>query len=425
MDLAFIVLLTLASVALLWRSTVAFALVVVLQQIFREIGLVTLAQNGQAEYETAWLYLGGTIALVVGYVASEFVLRNRPARAHARLNPLPDSAVWAIVLVAGALGLYHLFATGLPIFSSNIETERFDFTSSGFFGVPGRMYLFGINIAWIVAAANARANDMRWRDYGPWKWATGALLVSTILSGFKGDLFSLVLTFFALYTIISGTRMTLGRVIKRYWWAGLAGVGYFAVVAALYPTYANNEQNIFTQLFTRLTTVPAQAVQYAMEGRWYFPEPIPVLSDFRFFLLKYTGNEIPGSYSFERSVSAAIIGADPSSNAWTTPVTIGAFAEILVSFGFVAALAMMFVAGIVLSRGESGRIGSTQGLVLRAILGLFMFNWLVKGGFAYYLLNLGAVTAMLTLVGVAAWMLSYRRNPAREKRFNGELVRSR
>lgn len=402
------------ALALLWRATVGFALIIIMQLVLVQIGLFTLVQDGRASPGAAWIYLTAIVALSIGYFVTDYILRHsRHSRPAPQLKAIPDSVVWSMVIVAGLLALYHLVASGIPIFSSQIETARFDFTSSGLFGIPGRMYLFGVNISWIFAAVNAEARGVRWRKYGPWRLATIFLSVSAILSGFKGELLSLALTFMALYTIISGSRLTLGGVIRRYWWAGVIAIAYFAAIAALYPSYSSPEGSVFGRFFERLTVVPAIVAQYALDGFVYFPPGNPIASDFVYFTHKYVGGELPGTYSFERAVSASIIGANPASDAWTTPVTVGAFPELLLSVGPALAIVALLLVGIALSVGESSSRVSTSGLVLRAIAGLFFASWIVKGGFVYYLFNLSAVTLFLLLVGQVALLLSKPRTSNR------------
>ncbi|GAA1687172.1 hypothetical protein GCM10009808_00190 [Microbacterium sediminicola] len=406
MELALIALMLVLALGSFWRATFGFALVAAVQMVFRVIGLMMLGESGRASYASAWLFMVSLVAFVIGYFAAEFVIRARGASPPVRLKAFPSAAVWAVVLVAGVLGIYHLIAGGIPIFSSSIETERFDFSSSGLFGIPGRMYLFGVPIAWILASVNAQALQMRWRDYGPWRWATAAFVITTFLSGFKGDAFSLVLTLVALYIVISGSRITVGTMVRKFWWTGVVAVGYFVVVASLYPTYSSSGYSVAEQLFRRLTTVPAVPVYYAMEGLATEPGAVPIIADFGYFLAKYSGNEIAGSFSFERAVSAAMIGVDPSSQAWTTPVTVSGYAELFASFGGIVAVVAIFFTGILLSWIESGPHRTSIGLVLRAVTGMALVSWLARGGLAYHVVNYFAVIAFLAAIGFAATLFT-------------------
>jgi len=408
----------LLALCVLWRSTFGFALVVAIQMVFREVGLITLASLGSTYYSTVWIFLGSLLMFIVGYLITEMVLRNRRSISEPTLTPLNDRAVMAVVVTAGTLAMYHLVVGGIPLFSSSIETARFDFTSSGIFGIPGRMYLFGINIAWVVASANAQAHGMRWRAYYPWRWATAVLLVAAVLSGFKGELLSLAYSVVAVYVIVSKRRLTFGAAVRKYWWIGAIGIAYFAAIAALYPSYSTRGDSVVSQFYSRLTTIPAQPIQYAIEGYGSVGLGTPIFSDFTYFLQKYGGGDVTGMYTFERAVSASIIGVDPSSSAFTTPVTVSAFAELYVSFGIVLALLAMALCGSVFSFGESAPRHSTLGLIMRAVIGIMMVSWLVKGGLAYHFLNFAAVTLMLALVGVAAHFMFPAANRGRSPEFH-------
>lgn len=401
-----------AALFVLWRSTVGFALFAITQMTLREIGLVILARNGDAAALTAWLFLAGIAAFLVGYVVFEYFWRHKPPRTKRQFHALPDGAVKAVVFAAGLLALYHLAATGLPILSSDIERERFDFTSSGLFGIPGRMYLFGVNIAWIAASVNAQARGVRWRSYNPWRWATFFLIVPAVLGGFKGDVISLVITFIAVYVVVSDHRLTLGEVVRKYWWTAVLGIGYFAAVAALYPTYNSRGDGFVAQLRDRLTIGPSEPIYVAMEGYSQTNSAYPVLSDFGYFIRKYSGGDVIGDYAFERGVSATIIGVDPASSAFTTPVTVSGYAELYASFGLLIAMIGVFAAGAVLAYGEAAPKNSALGVVLRAVAGLMIVSWLAKGGLAYHLLNFGAVASILAVVGLTAHFMS-KPQPAR------------
>lgn len=406
---------------LLWRWPVGFALFALVQLCLREVGLVRLVEDGLALESTARLFLLAVLSFVVGYLLQRQLLASRAHRRDERpddpddarppLRPLPDVAVMSVVLVAGGLALYHLVVSGIPLLSPSIETARFDFTSSGLFGVPGRMFLFGTTMSWAAASVNAQVSGLRWRDYRPWRWATGFLVLTTLLGGFKGDVLSLAVTVISLYVLVSGATVTFGEAARRFWWAGALGVGYFAAVAALYPSYSARGGSVWTQLFDRLTISPAQPTQYAIEGYVSFFPGIPVIADFGYFLAKYSGGGSMSDYSFERAVSAAMIGVSPTSDAFTTPVTVGAFAEIVASFGPWIACAAVGLVGAVLAHGEAAPHRTTAGLLGRCLVGLALVSWMAKGGFAYHVVNYSAVATMLVLVGWAAWLVTRGPSP--------------
>lgn len=403
------ILFTLALLALVvvWRWQFGFAAALACFLVLRVVGLSKLATENRADVATAWAVFAALVAFAVGYLVCRGLVR--PAtESSAAMRPLPDAALWCVVFTAGLLGVYHLIVAGIPIFASDIETRRFDFTSSGLFGVPGRMYLFGITMAWIAASANAEARRLPWRRYRPWRWATAFLVLTTLLSGFKGEVSSLFLTIAAIFVIVTQKRVTVGAALRKYWWIAAIPVGYFALVATLYPSYTSTGDPFYIQIFDRLTVIPAEPIQVAMEGRTVPFPTSPVVSDLWYFLHKYTGHADPGSFTFERAVSATIIGVNPASTAWTTPVTVSSFAEVFVSFGMLAALAVQAVSGAVLAYAETAVRRSVLGVIIRAIVGVALFSWVVKGGLAYHLLNYGFVAVALFLVGMIGSSLAGR-----------------
>lgn len=310
----------------------------------------------------------------------------------------------AVVLAAGGLAFYHIAIVGPPIFASDIEVSRFDFTSSGFFGIPGRMYLFGTTFAWIIASANAQALGRRWRTYTPWKMATGILLILALLSGFKGELLATAVVLMCTYVVISGRTLRLGTLIIRYWWALVPPVAYFLLVAGLYQTYASSGKSTLQLTWERLTVVAAEPTQFALT---YFDSfDGGLASDFAYFLTKYVGQSVAGRYTFERAVSAAILNIAPESSAWAPPVTVGGFAESAAFFGVPAALSAMAMCGFILGWLTTLRVYSATRLTIAAVVSWAIYTWMLKGGLAYHVLNFSIVLLMLLSIAWIASMLS-------------------
>lgn len=376
------------------------------------VGLAVLSITGASDWNTFSTYALGIVALTIGYVVAS---RRRPQQrgASKSLRSIDDRVVLSIVLIAGLLGLYHLIASGIPIFSSSIETKRFDFTSSGFFGVPGRMFLYGIPIAWMLASATAESRGIRWRSYVPWRFATGFFAVTSLLSGFKSGLLAVTYTMLIAFFIISRYRITVGTFARKYWWAFLVPLVYGVSVATSYSSYDVAGEPLWRQLLTRLTLVQATPVQHAMEGRAAGFIENGLLNDLNYYALKYTGRDSSFLFSLERAVSAEMIGADPSSNAWTTPVTLGGFAELCYSFGpAIAAVAMIFV-GIFIARIHHSERRGVLRLTTSAVLAFGLYNWLLKGGLVYYALNLVAVATMLLCIGIVVSLFCRKQKHSR------------
>jgi hypothetical protein len=364
------------------------------------VGLCLLAYDGVTTWLIAHQYGLGLLGLIAGYwlAVRHFKRQSFLPSELALGRAFPDSSIAAVVIVSGILGIYHLVASGIPVFSSSIEVERFDFTSSGLFGIPGRMYLFGIPIAWMAASVNAHALGISWKDYPPWRWATGFYIVASLLSGFKSGMLAMLFTMLIVYFLIRPTAVPLGQFVKRYWWIVLIPAAYGLAVATTYSSYQGANIPLWRQLLDRLTVVGAQPAQFALEERprWYLPNGF--WNDLGYYLSKYTGGEISFTYSFERAISAEIIGVDPSSSAWTTPVTIGGFAELTYSAGLAVAVACMALAGCWVAFVHHSPPRSPGVLLMSAVFAYGLYNWLLKGGLVYFVVNLGAVVGMLAIV---------------------------
>ena len=195
------------------RAQFGFALVIMVQLAFRIVGVLELSEPNEAWVALA--LLGAASAFLLGYwPAARREQRRRPSAVGITAT-LSNGFVWATVIAAGVLGVYHLLASGIPLFSDSIETERFSFTSSGLWGIPGRMYLFGIPISWLVALTNGSAREGRIWSYKPLQLATGFLVLTSLLGGFKGDMISLAVFVFASLNALKAKHWAVWKVLAR------------------------------------------------------------------------------------------------------------------------------------------------------------------------------------------------------------------
>lgn len=389
-------------------------LAIAIQLLLFLVGLVVYASRGELPWWPPVLFGFAIASFLFGsYMCKRIFLTERSPRTEN--FGVPDLVVWSVVTFAGSLAVYHLIAGGIPLLSSSIERQRFDFTSSGLFGVPGRMFLFGVQISWAFAGANATAKGLRWRNYTPSLTATTILVSTTLLSGFKGAIASTAILSACLYVMITRSDIRLKEVALRYWWAAVPAGIYFFGVATLYGTYKTNQNPLWVQLFERATTVGAEPAKLIIGGE-FERDNYTLLSDLGYFLAKYTGLDTFSMVPFERVVSAEIIGVDPFSSAWAPPVTITGFVEAYYWFGAVLALLLIALAGFALAWITRSSIRSAPGMFARIVALLAIYNWLIKGGLAYYLINPVAVGGMLGIVAVVAWIIAGGRTEGRRQR---------
>lgn len=406
MDLALVILVVVLSLIIFALARANLMLIIVMGSMTTLTGFGIMANDGLADWSTFWSFGLCVAALLVGY----FLFSNRrdrrnpaaPGFERISLNKphrASDGAVMGIVVVASALAMYHLWAGGIPLFSDAIEVERFDFTSSGFFGIPGRMYLYGVPLAWAFTTAVAHFKGVAWTKYKPWIWATISYILISLLSGFKSGLSGTLMLMLIFGIAVSGKRLLLRQLVFRYWWALLLPLVYGLIVAASYNTYQSSALPVWLQLVDRITLVGAQPKQLAIEHQVFGAQPGAVWSDFAYFLKKYSGGETSGLYSFERAVSAQIIGVNPASSAWTTPVTVGGIPEFIFSFGTTLSIALFFLIGCLI-RSLHRPAANAYHAVINCVIIYILYSWLTKGGFAYYTLNILAVALILTLTYV-------------------------
>ena len=398
-------------IATLARLRIALSTILALQLFPALIGAILLYRSGVVPFRTGAVYIAGVAAFVIGlWIANKFRRqRHSPAPNDAELELqnnsvtlLTNAAVWTVVIFASSLSLYHLAVGGIPILSTNVERARFDFTSSGLFGLPGRMYLYGTKISWILATVWAAHRQIRLRKSGPWVVATTILIATTLASGFKGQALSTFVLMLAVTSFISTRRITFAGAFGRYWPAVAAGLFYFGLTANTYATYSNGSDGIATRAIERATVTAAEPPAIAIS---FGSQVSPWLNDLQYYAERYfsIGNS-PG-YSFERAVSASIIGANPLRAEYLTPVNVGALAEFVASLGVVVGLAAYGSLAFSLVRLEQANFASPIAATIACIASYMGYTFVLKGGLIYQIINWALVAALLLAVGSIARLL--------------------
>lgn len=358
-----------------------------------------------------WLLLA-IIAFALAYGVTEAALakhvRARPPRKERSYAAALSTAVLLII----GLVVYHFALSGLALFSRFVEIRRFDFTQSGLWGIPGRMYLFGLPFAvflskaWYKATRGASARALVWASWS-------AYVLAQLFSGFKGSVVSIAV----LYLLVlaqSGRPFTLWQAFRlRYAAVAATAIAFAAIIAQRYQSLGISRlQETLSYLFARLTTIAANAGYQAL---WLFrggPHHDYYLSDVIYYLNEYShlGYQV-SRYPLELMVSSSITGTSLGQNNFIVSVTMGPYAEAAVSFGLIGGLIVMAAAGAVFAGLSVAARRATRPLD-SAILGLavlMFFDYSVNGGLAYRLVNWAAVSGFLWLLYHAALLLSGER----------------
>jgi hypothetical protein len=319
-----------------------------------------------------------------------------------------------VVIVAG-LAAYHLLKVGIPILTSNVEVTRFDFTSSGLFGIPGRMYLFGLPFTvLLVSIGSARKLLPVSRRLLVVTW--GAYVVANLVGGFKGGMVNVLVTALLVATI-AGRPITLKQVLlSRYGVLVLVAIAFGAAISLTYQTLEVTSAGESLLYLGSRTTVIAAIPGYAAlddlgtngNNGSYF------LHDAQYFVSKYLpflGSGSNDTLTLEKSVSASISGVPETSDEYLAPVTLGAFPELVVNIGVPGAAVMMLLIGVVfsfllLSAQHSG--SALPAAVLAFTLSMTQ-SYVLNGNLMYAAVNCalmsGAlVTLFVTCTALASWL---------------------
>lgn len=403
-----IIALLCAAVALILRSAFSIAHVVILPATPIAFGFWMLVEEERAQPVTALWFTVSLAVLAFGYFS---------ARRHAARSTEPQlrlgagdgrSYVMALVLVSVFFTLLHFGTGGIPLFSHNIETRRFEFGSS-LFGIPGRMYLYGVPLAAGVALARARQLGLVWYTDRLSLVSVTVLVISRLLSGFKGGLIEVLIVLMAATVLAQGPISSVARVARRYLPLAIAALIAVFLVGSLYSSYRTPGRSLSNAILARATTKAALPGALVFERRLVLAPASSISVDTAYFAKKYFSVGSGSSYSFGRLVASTIFHIGPESTAYTAPVTYGIFPEMAYDFGLPFALLIMLSLGVLLASVEAlARRTTLGGYMVCLALALVIYELVNKGGLVYMLINWTAVTVMLLIVGRLGHAISSR-----------------
>ena len=196
---------------LVLRSALSVAHVVVLPALPLALGCWILAGEERASAAMAIWFSASLGVLIVGYYVTRSIA-PRPIAPALQIDGVRGQRyVTVLVFFTTAFALFHFASGGIPIFSHNIETSRFEFDSSGFFGIPGRVYLYGLPLVAGVALARSRQAGLHWYKDRVTLVAVSVFVVSRLLSGFKGGLLEVLIVLLVAMVLAQGPVTSVAR----------------------------------------------------------------------------------------------------------------------------------------------------------------------------------------------------------------------
>ncbi len=368
------------------------------------IGYIALdAVNGS---NLAWLYLSGEIAFLVGYNVYDRLHYNaaRVPCVVRDIGPRNISVASFVFLIVVSFVLYHFSQVGVPLFSSDVEVDRFNFSGSGLAGIPGRMYLFGLPFCVFLIS-----NGLRGPFVGGYRllliacWA--AYICVNLIGGFKGGVTNLLVMGLVVASL-NGSPISLRSMLFTRRLLVLIGAILFGIgISFKYGTVGvSSVSQGFSYLALRLTVIAAEPGHFAIRefgiSGTYAQQ---FINDASYFLHKYfafLGAGPATSFSFEKIVSAGLSQTPLSDDSFLVPVTVGAFPELLVNLGIAASVIIMLLVGMGYSylylRSKNSRGPYATAMYA---FGLFIMQaYVLNGDLMYGIFNFILMCALLTIL---------------------------
>jgi hypothetical protein len=281
------------------------------------------------------LQAAALIALMIGYYTVERSRRLENVASDTLTSSDQSRAQLVIVGILAFVG-YHFVVGGVPALSGTVETSRYAFAAAGLFGIPGRMFLYGLPFAALMSlSALLRQPSLASRRLAQVVW--GAFVLSEVLGGFKGGIVTVILVAL-LGLALAGRPMDLSLAVRSRWL--LAAFAAAVCVAVFYSFQyrslgVNSPTDAARYLVARLTVDGARPGYVALTEIPSPTNPPYVVDDISYFAERYAGFRIMPYEPFplDQKISARLYGIPLSRDSFLVPVTVGPYAGWAVDFG--------------------------------------------------------------------------------------------
>lgn len=382
------------------------------------IGLsVTSIDIGLESMQASGLYALGIMSLFAGMFLTQFGTRSKrpalapsqptsalidPANTTRRIGTAPYLTALLIFLIA----TYHVIAAGPALFAEDILVARFQHGETGFFGIPGRMYQFGVYLAFfILVAAHLRSRTTTSKRLA----YTGgvALLIFLVLAGNKGN----ALQFIAALTVVSPMLVAMGGHgrIRRglpawaYFVLGAMALAVFLAIASIQVEASNASMyaDPVEALWKRITEVSGVAfsvVVYQVAPSEGFGFGAYFINDVRYLFSKLLGTG--DAYATIQIASSYVTGRDLDSGLFLVPVTITAIGYGYLELGVLGVMVIPYLLGLTMKllAAHATKAPTPFGAGAAMYMQLVMFWVITKGGVGYFLINVLATLLVAYLL---------------------------
>lgn len=382
------------------KGRLAPASITVISQIPVLVGFARLDAS-QGTVISPW-YGASILCFIGGYLYVETKNRFPPAARRAAAPAPALGAVLSFSAVVGGLAIYHIVAVGVPLTSNEIEIVRYNFSSSGLFGIPGRMHLFGMPFLVLYLTRYVNTYHQGRKSWLRAVWIVYACL--KVASGFKGALAEVAILFFFARAIERKPLRFLRISSPKYAALGAAALVFAVFLAFRYQTTGVTDMgSAASYLADRVTIGGASAGHLALSSSpRYGMRELAIVGDLKYFINKYfdihVGQEV--SPPFDRTMSALLSRSNLSEDEFLPPVTVGGFPYFATDVGLAGGLILMSALGglyaTMFRAAKTPRLPFSAAAWGLAILMTHAF--VLNGGLAYSFVNLVAVLGFMKIV---------------------------
>jgi len=398
--MAFLVAIWAAILGLKYRlSYVHMALVFLSAQL---IGTYNIGADHSTYEPTVYLAIG-IVAMVLGLAWARFTTRTLrvPPPAVSASPALDRRILWAFFAVNLAMIGYHYTVGGAPLFEENVLLARFDNTSSGMLGLPGRFNLFGAFFSLFLVVAYLQTMEHVGRLRALVMASTLLLVTSRLLQGNKGAVIQCMVALLIVGPYLERTyaiRGTLKRIASGIplWLVAAGGIGataaFFFVAQIHIVQGIGLYDNVFQALIQRVAVVSGSAFYESVTSvapRYGHGWGAYFLNDLLYFGRAF-GLNSGAYYSLNDLVSATVTGRDVLGDQFLVPVAMNGLGYLYCECGLAGIIGGGYFLGWVMGRlyfkVESVRRPLARALLFYLQLGLF---WVVtRGNFGFYVPNM-------------------------------------
>lgn len=308
--------------------------------------------------------------------------------------------------------IYHHVVGGIPLFSPDILLARFDNTTSGLFGLPGRINLFGTFFLFFLLFAYSRLHNKSFIIKLLFAIATSTLIISLIFKGSKGTLIHLVVAILIASQLnrISKIKWMSGKFVN-YSYQGLPlkwlfisfalGMMVFMTVTYLHIEAGTQYTSIFDALLRRTTEISGMA--YHTATTTIYEENGPglgkyLIQDVYRFFDRFGGPG--GEYSTMEIVSANTTGTPLDGSHYIVPVELNIIGFFFLEAGIIGVLIGSIILGLVLAnlRIKAGKTNNTLILASVFYIQMLLFYVIIKGDIAWYIFNMGIMLILFVTI---------------------------